>query len=143
VTLTPASTPSSTGASPSPTHDTLEPGNVYVDVGNSQGEGDFVGALTDADTSSCARDGVAWFDSGTLENPSGEDADYRTWVVFIELGGQTVGLVSDNIDGVAPGETGDYSVLPYTGAGTLACVLRVERRVAADLDEDQGQRTQG
>jgi len=129
---TPTAVPTPSAASSSSTHEPLEPGDVYVDVDDSQGEGDYAGALEDVVNSSCVDNGEVWTGSGTLSNSSGQDADYRVWVAFIDPDGETTGLVQDNVDGVAPGETGDYSAsMPNPGGGTLTCVLRVERRVAA------------
>ncbi|MBN2177294.1 MAG: hypothetical protein JW722_06515 [Demequinaceae bacterium] len=133
ATPTPPSNPPSTGPSPSPNHTPLDPGNVFVDVDNSQGEGDYVGALTDIVASSCEGDGVTWVGSGTLTNPTGADVDYRVWVAFIDHEGETVGLVQDDVTGVTPLESGDYSAsMPYTEDSMLSCVLRVERRAAAN-----------
>jgi hypothetical protein len=129
---TPTAVPTPSAASSSPTHEPLEPGDVYVDVDDSQGEGEYAGALDDVVASSCAGNDAEWTGSGTLSNSTGLDADYRVWVAFVDAEGDTVGLVQDNVDGVAPGETGDYSAsMPNPDGETLTCVLRVERRVAA------------
>jgi hypothetical protein len=132
-TSAPASNPTSAEASPTPHHTPLDPGNVFVDVDNSQGEGEFVGALMDVVTSSCEGDGEVWVGSGTLSNPTDSEVDYRVWVAFIDHEGETVGLVQDNVEGVASLESGDYTVsMPYTEDSMLSCVLRVERRAAAN-----------
>ena len=129
---TPITNPAQPSAASSPTHEPLEPGDVYVDVDDSQGEGEYAGALDDVVASSCEGNDAEWTGSGTLSNSTGLDADYRVWVAFVDAEGDTVGLVQDNVDGVAPGETGDYSAsMPNPGGGTLTCVLRIERRVAA------------
>lgn len=136
-TPTSASSPSSTGASPSATHVPLDPGNVYVDVDNSQGEGDYVGALTDMVASSCAGDGGVLYGSGTVKNPSDVTVNYRIWVSFIDSDGETIGLVQDNVDGIDPGQQGDFATqMPYTGSDAVTCVYRVERRVATEDDGD-------
>jgi hypothetical protein len=118
-------------ASPSATHTPLEPGNVYVDTVNSQAEGEFVGAATDATDQTCDAGDGTWVGSGTLTNPSTDTVDYRVWVAFMNPDGDTVGLVQSNADGVEAGESGGYSAsMPYTESESLTCVLRVERRVA-------------
>jgi hypothetical protein len=131
---TPAPTLSATSPAPTPSasHTPLEPGGVYVDVEDSQGEGDFVGAFPDVADSTCAADGAAWVSAGTLVNPAGDTVDYRVWAAFLDPDGDTVGLVQANVDGVSPGATGAFSAsMPYDGSAALTCVLRVERRTAA------------
>jgi len=119
-------------SSPSASHSPLQPGGVYVDVVDSQAEGDFVGAFTDVADSSCAADGAAWVSTGTLANPTGDAVDYRVWTAFLDADGETVGLVQAKVDGVTPGASGEFSSsMPYDGSGALTCVLRVERRAAA------------
>jgi hypothetical protein len=110
----------------------LEPGNVYVDVHDSQAVGDFVGALKDVTASSCGVSGADWVGSGTITNPTRAAVNYRVWVAFIGADGSTVGLVQVNVDGVAAGASGDFSApMPHGADGTLSCILRVERRAAA------------
>jgi hypothetical protein len=108
----------------------MDASNVFVDVDNSQAEGDFVGALTDVVASSCEADGSNWVGSGTVVNSSESGADYRIWVSFLDSEGETVGLVQSNVDGIRAGNPGDFSAtMPYAGTDALTCVLRVERRV--------------
>lgn len=122
-----ASSSSAPSVSPTP----LEPGNVYVDVHDSQAVGDFVGALKDVTASSCGASGADWVGAGTITNPTEAAANYRVWVAFIGADGGTVGLVQVDLDGVSAGASGDFSApMPYAADGTLSCVLRVERRAA-------------
>ena len=131
VTTTQMVAPTQAGATPSATATPPDPGSVYVDVNDSQGDGEFVGALTDVTASTCGADGADWVGSGTITNPTQAAANYRVWVAFIGADGGTAGLVQVNVDGVAPGESGDYSApMPYAGDASLSCVLRVERRAA-------------
>ena len=110
---------------------TMAKSDVYVDAANSQAEGEFVGAFSDVASSSCERDGGNWTGSGTLLNPTGDKVDYRVWVAFLDSEGDTVGLVQNDVNGVEAGATGDYlASMPYADPDDLACVLRVERRVA-------------
>jgi hypothetical protein len=126
--VSPAAAESAPSMSPSP----LKPGNVYVDVHDSQAVGGFVGALKDVTASSCGASGADWVGSGTITNPMRAAANYRVWVAFIGADGGTVGLVQVNVDGVAAGASKDFSApMPYAADGTLSCTLRVERRAAA------------
>jgi len=132
VTVSPTIAASPTAVASAPSVAPLEPGNVYVDVIDSQAEGDFVGALNDVTTSSCGADGANWVGSGTIANPTQDTVSYRVWVAFTGADGGTVGLVQVNVDGVEAGASGDFSApMPYAADGTLSCILRVERRVAA------------
>ncbi len=133
IVTTPAPIPSVTEASPTPTeHTPLEPGNVYVDVINSQGEGDFVGAIQDVAAQTCEPGNGTWASSGTVTNSTGDKVDYRVWAAFLDAEGGTVGLVQANVDGVEASASGDFlASMPYAGGDTLTCVLRVERRAAA------------
>jgi hypothetical protein len=132
VTTTQVASPASAASAPSVSPTALEPGNVYVDVHDSQAVGDFVGALKDVTASTCGASGADWVGSGTITNPTKAAANYRVWVAFIGADGGTVGLVQVNVDGVKAGASGDFSApMPYAADGTLSCILRVERRAAA------------
>lgn len=120
-----------TPGQPSPTYTPAEPSDVYVNTTDSQGVGEYVGAAMDVIASTCEADGATWVGSGTVQNPTEGDVNYRVWVAFVDGDNETVGLVQANVDGLGAGDTGDYTTsMPYTDAGALTCVLRVERRIA-------------
>ena len=122
----PTSAPTAT-----PSQTPMEPSDVFLNVQNSQAEGDFTGALSDVVTSTCAADGATWVGAGTVQNSSDARVDYRIWVSFLDPSGGTLGLVQSNVNGVRAGDKGDYTAaMPYTAADALTCVLRVERRPA-------------
>ena len=132
VYTTQVASPTSAASAPSLSPKPLEPGNVYVDVHDSQAVGDFVGALRDVTASTCGASAADWVGAGTITNPTHAAANYRVWVAFVGADGGTVGLVQVNVDGVKAGASGNFSGrMPYAAPGTLSCVLRVERRAAA------------
>lgn len=112
-------------AEPKPTP-TTAPSDV-TDITDQPGsvEG-WVGALEDAKTTTCARDGGNWVAAGTVTNPLDEAQSYRLYVSAM-FGGETRGLIQVDVPDVAGGESGQWrAAFPLQG-DEFTCVLRVER----------------
>lgn len=110
---------------PSPTP-TAAPTDV-TDITDQPGSVDgWVGALEDAETKTCARDGADWVASGTVTNPLDEAQSYRLYVSAM-FGGDTRGLIQVDVPDVAGGASAPWrAAFPLEG-DEFTCVLRVER----------------
>ncbi len=112
--VTPA--PTGTGSPSDVTDITDQPGSV---------EG-YVGALEDAETTRCERDGSNWIASGTVTNPLDEVQSYRLYVSAMD-GSDTRGVVQVDVPEVAGGDSAEWTAEFPLPDDDLTCVLRVER----------------
>lgn len=111
-------------ADPNPTP-TTAPSDI-TDITDQPGSVDgWVGALEDAEVTTCARDGDNWVAAGTVKNPLDEPQSYRLYVSAM-AGGETRGLIQVDVPGVEGGATGDWKA-SFALPGEFECVLRVER----------------
>jgi hypothetical protein len=117
----------STAAAAEPATAASAPAEPIIDVSTAPGSGDFVGALEDVHGLVCSGDDGVWTAAGTVVNPTADVVDYRIYVSFLDAGGETVGLIETNADGVAGGAEQPWSAAVEWPAGELRCVLRVER----------------
>lgn len=101
---------------------------ALIDIINQPGNGEFEGALADADVLECATNAGRWSATGTVTNPTNTTVDYRIYVSFLDTTGDTLALIETHIDELDPASTADWSAGFPSAASDLRCVLRVERR---------------
>lgn len=103
--------------------------DAVIDIDNQPGEGEFEGALDDVEFECAGSDG-AWTASGTVTNSTDAPAGYRVFISFLDAAGETAALVEadDDLDGLEPGESREWTVSFDSPSASLDCVARVERR---------------
>ena len=123
----PSTIASTSITSPPVTPSTTQP-EALIDIINQPGNGEFEGALADADVLECATTAGRWSATGTVTNPTNTTVDYRIYVSFLDTAGETLALIETDIDELDPASTADWSAGFPSEASDLRCVLRVERR---------------
>lgn len=108
---------------PSPTAAPTDVTDITDQPGSVDG---WVGALEDAEVTTCAREGDDWIAAGTVTNPLEEAQSYRLYVSLLD-GADTRGLIQVDVPDVAGGAAGEWKAdFPLEG-DAFTCVLRVER----------------
>ncbi len=121
--LTLAGCTGTTGVTETPTAAPTDVTEITDQPGSVEG---WVGALEDASTTQCARDGGNWVAAGTVTNPTDAAQSYRLYVSAMD-GTQTRGLIQVDVPDVAAGASGEWKAeFPLEGE-KFDCVLRVER----------------
>lgn len=92
-------------------------------------EDEYVGALEDVQVTSCESGDGGTQIAGTVTNPTEGPANYRIYVSIMNVG-ETLGIVQADVEGLAAGESAEWSKEAGAGAPDGTCVLRVERVAA-------------
>ncbi|WP_197491792.1 hypothetical protein [Microbacterium sp. H83] len=115
--------------SPTPTATETEAAEAGVtDIVDTPGSGEgLVGALADAEVTTCELSDDHWEVAGTVTNSSDAAASYRIYVSLLTEGGDTRSLTQVNVDPTDPGASAEWATTVAVQDEALDCVLRVER----------------
>ncbi|MGN6409534.1 MAG: hypothetical protein ACTHMH_14385 [Curtobacterium sp.] len=94
------------------------------------GTGDYVGAKSDVQVTSCKRSGSSWSVAGTVKNPEKTSQGYRIYVSLLKGQSDTRAVQEVDVDTVGAGTSKDWDTTIDTSESGLSCVLRVERFAA-------------
>ncbi|MFJ3034006.1 hypothetical protein ACIPC2_06255 [Curtobacterium pusillum] len=94
------------------------------------GTGDFVGAKSDVQVTSCKRSGSSWAVAGTVKNPEKTGQGYRIYVSLLKGASDTRAVKEVDVASVGAGASADWDTTIDTSESGLSCVLRVERFAA-------------